>query len=285
MEREHITDRAHGIDVSHHQESFILDKTWGQIDFAIAKFGEGYNSPYSAGALGDFKDFMPLWNEGCARVDIRGLYFYQRSPAHGYSWLRQAEEFLEAARKLNVQPHLIACDVEGGNNIIDKSFLADTKRIMDYWKQNSNYTVVLYTNKDTLKNKVIPVGKAAYGIEWLDQLKAYPLWYAQYWFVASPNKQPGTLLEWSDWDIWQYTESGDSKKLVDGTYWRHYGSPDLNVYNGSVLEMKQWLKIDDATTPPPVPPAADDWQAKYNEAMEELIIVNAKIGRIKEIVG
>src|SRR3990172_3761988 len=93
MEREHITDRAHGIDVSHHQEQFLFNNTWGQIDFAIAKIGEGYNSPYSTRGLGDPADFLRLWDYGCSEVEIRGVYFYQRS---GYSWEKQANFVLEA---------------------------------------------------------------------------------------------------------------------------------------------------------------------------------------------
>lgn len=256
MTREHITDRAHGIDVSHYQEDFILDKTWGQIDFAIAKIGEGYNSPYSSKAIGDFTDFNRIWDEGCAKVDIRGVYFYQRSP-NVYSWKKQAEIVLEALNKLSVKPHMLWCDVEDGNNVIDKSFLADTLRIMDYWKANSNYTVGLYTNKSNLQYKILPIGKASYGPEWIARVKAYPLWYAQYWFAYSPNKQPGTLAEWSNWDLWQYTESGDKYEVRDGVRMRHYGSPDLNVYNGTVEEMRAWLKLPVENQNSPLPEAPD----------------------------
>ena len=123
MEREHITDRAHGIDVSHHQGQFLFNNTWGQIDFAIAKIGEGYNSPYSTRGLGDPADFLRLWDYGCSEAEIRGVYFYQRS---GYSWESQANFVLEAIRNLFNKPHMIWCDVEKTRNVIDKTILADT---------------------------------------------------------------------------------------------------------------------------------------------------------------
>jgi len=145
---------------------------------------------------------QPYRDDGCARVDIRGLYFYQRS---GYSWLRQADIFLERLERLNTKPHMLWCDVEKGGNTIGESFLADTKRILDYWRDNARqYTPGLYANKDVLQNYILPLGKKFHGTEWVAQMKEYPLWYAQYWFIKSPDKQPGTVAEWSNWDLWQY---------------------------------------------------------------------------------
>lgn len=268
MQREHITDRAHGIDISHYQETYFFDKTWGQVDFAIAKIGEGYNSPYSASALGDFKDFDAIWNEGVAKLDIRGVYFYQRSG--NYGWEMQATGVLEAIEKLSVKPQMIWCDVEKGNNVINKTMLADTLRIMNYWKQNSPYTIGLYANQDVLQNYVIPIGLKYYGAAWVAELKAFPFWLAQYYLTGrSPDKQPKTPTAWSNWDLWQYTDNGDSRKIVDSTYWRHYGSPDLNVYNGSVAEMKTWLKI--GTTPNPDPDPQPEPTVSYNAVIDDAI--------------
>ena len=279
MIREHITDRAHGIDVSHYQEDYVYAKTWGQVDFAIAKIGEGYNSPYSAKTLGDPSDFLRIWETGVAQVGIRGVYFYQRS---GYSWERQAVNVLEAVEKLPVKPHSLWCDVEKGNNVVDKTMIADMKRIMDYWKTNAlQYTTGLYANKDILQNYILPLGEKKYGKQWIEELKTYPLWYAQYFFTGkSPNKQPLTLPAWSNWDLWQYSDKGDDRKIIDDTYWRHYGSPDLNVYNGSVEEMKQWLKIGSETPPPP----PDDWETLYYQTAAQLTTANGKLSSIKAIV-
>ncbi len=236
MEREKITTRAHGIDVSHHQEEYIYDKTWGQVDFAIVKIGMGYNTPY-----GGWDNFNRLWDRGVAQLPIRGIYFYQKS---GYSWKKQADLVLEAMQRLSPSPHMLWLDIEKIGNIVDKTMLADSLRILDYWSGGlpEYYTIGDYTNKDVL-NIVQTLGLKNYGQEWLNRFYAYPLWYAQYWWKYSPNKQPAMPPFHSSWKLWQYTDRGDSKKLVDGTYWRHYGSPDLNVFNGPIEDMKKWLKI------------------------------------------
>lgn len=251
MEREIITTRAHGIDISHHQGQYILAKTWGQVNFAIAKLGEGYNSPYSTGEPGNPTEFLRLWNEGCALVPMRGAYFYQRS---GYSWQLQAGKFLEAVDKLEVKPHMLWCDLEKINNTLDKAMMADTLRIMDYWFQQApEYVTGLYTNIDILQNYILTIGKESYGPEWIARILGYPLWVAQYY--GTPNGQPLLPSGVKEWKIHQYTDKGDSFKIVDGVRHRHYGSPDLDVYNGTIQQMEEWLGVEaeDAPTPPPPP--------------------------------
>ena len=213
-EREHITDRAHGIDVSHWQDTYVYAKTWGQVDFAIAKLGEGYNSPYSSTVLGDWTDFNKIWIGGCDQVAIRGVYFYQRS---GYSWERQADTLLEAVEKLDTKPHMIWCDIEKGNNTIDKTMLADSLRIMDHWKANSPYLIGSYANKDIWQAYIYEIGLRYYGQEWVDRFVAYPKFYAQYWNVPDPNKEPSLAACLNgQWNIWQYTDKGDSDEDSEG---------------------------------------------------------------------
>jgi GH25 family lysozyme M1 (1,4-beta-N-acetylmuramidase) len=274
MEREKITVRAHGIDISHHQGEFNLAKTWGQIDFAIAKVGEGYNTPYSSTKIADPAEFEILWT-GVSEVPIRGLYFYQRSG--GYSWQMQAKITAQYIARLQVQPHMLWCDLEKINNRIDKTMLADTLRIMDYWRTAlPGITIGLYTNKNVIQNYIIPVGGKYMGDEWVEQVRKYPLWYAQYYTARrSPDKQPSTVAGWSNWDIWQYTDKGDSYEVRDGVRMRHYGSPDLNVYNGTVEEMRAWLKLDgEAHQPPPTSSPTADRRVILDEAI-------AAIERIK----
>jgi len=258
VEREVITKRAHGIDISMHQifrgatkaqdRGYRPETTWGQTDWAIAKVGEGFNTPYKTlqgGNDGD-RDFRLLW-DGVSQIPIRGVYFYQRS---GYSWQRQADLVLEYLRTLNVQPHMLWLDLEKINNTINKEMLADAGRILDYWKANSKMTVGLYANPDVVNNYLVPLGTKYYGKAWVDGVMSYPQWLAQYYlFQRSPDKQPLTYKNYPLWRIWQYTDNGDS---YDANRNRHYGSPDLNVYNGTVEEMKAWLGItNDVVIPDP----------------------------------
>ena len=250
--RETVTAKAHGIDVSHWQGEYIRAKTWGQVDFAIAKIGEGYNSPYSEHSLGDFTDFNKIWVGGVDQAEIRGVYFYQRS---GYSWQQQADNVLAAIDKLTTKPHMLWLDIEKGNNVIDKTMLADSLRIMDYWKANCPYLVGSYANKDIWQAYIHDIGLKAYGQEWFDRFLAYPKFYAQYWNEYSPDKAPSLPSFMPTYDIYQYTQYGDSFGYVDGSLWRRYGSPDLDVFNGTMSDMRVWLGL---TTEPPVEPPPVD---------------------------
>ena len=257
MSREVITARAHGIDVSHHQDTYVYAKTWGQVDFAIAKIGQGYNSPYQIKydeTHTNFTDFNKIWLGGVDQVKRRGVYFYQMS---GYSWQQQADLVLEAIEKLATKPQMLWLDLEKIGNTVDATMLADSKRILDYWKINApSYLtkIGLYDNKDICQYYLETIGVQQYGQQWLDEMYAYPQWFAQYWNVPDPNKEPALSPKLKRWDIWQYTQYGDSNEYRDGTLWRHYGSPDLNVFNGTPAEMDVWLGIEGDEPPPDPPP-------------------------------
>lgn len=240
MIREVITSRAHGIDISRWQETYIFDKTWGQVDFAIQKMTEGL-----------WKDdkYQNLWDMGTAKVGIRGMYHYQRS---GVSWKAQADNILEMVNKITPRIHIIALDVEKINNVLNNTYFSDSKRILEYLSVNSDRKIILYINPDVF-NIAHPLMLRNYGEEGIDWLYDYPMWLAQYyWTGRGPDRQPLTPKLRVDWDLWQYTDSGDIKKIIDGTTHRHYGSPDLNVFNGTVEQMMEWAGISDVVQPPPV---------------------------------
>ena len=273
MEREKITDRAHGIDLSHWQGKFVYADTWGQIDFAIGKIGEPYMSK-------DWIDpkFSALWDVGIAQVGIRGLYWYQRS---GVPWKQQADKFLEAADKLSPWVHILALDVEKTNNTLNKNFFIDTKNILDYLMENGDERrVIHYTNPDILDNYMFPIFKN--DPTYTDWLQKCPLWLAQYPYKPDPNGYPLTPKNRSTWDIWQYTSSGDV--IVDGK--RKYGSHDLNVYNGTLAEMRVWVGID---APPVIeePPDHDDGGDKlyYGKVTAYVLNIRSGPGTNYEVIG
>lgn len=238
MTRETITTRAHGIDISPWQDGYIFDKTWGQVDFAIQKMTEG---------LWWDTNYGKRWDLGTSQVGIRGMYHYQRS---GISWKAQANNILEMVSRVTPKLNIIALDVEKINNVLDKTYFSDSQRILEYLSINSDRRIVLYINPDVF-NVAYSLMLKNYGIESTNWLFDYPMWLAQYyWTGRSPDKQPLTPKLRGDWDMWQYTDSGDSTKYVDGSLWRHYGSPDLNVFNGTVDQMKAWANAD-VTTPTP----------------------------------
>jgi GH25 family lysozyme M1 (1,4-beta-N-acetylmuramidase) len=237
MAREVITTRAHGIDISRWQETYIYAQTWGQVDFVIQKMTEG---------LWWDTDWGKLWDQGTSQVAIRGMYHYQRS---GLSWKAQADNILEMVERVSPRLHIIALDVEKINNTLDKTYFTDSMRILDYLSVNSDRKVILYINPDVF-NIAHPLMLKNYGQSGVKWLFDYPMWLAQYWWTPDPNKQPATPKLRGDWDIWQYTDKGDLKNAQGQ---RHYGSPDLDVFNGTVEQMRVWANVD--APPPPPPPA------------------------------
>lgn len=235
MAREVITTRAHGIDVSRWQETYVYAQTWGQVDFAIQKMTEG--------TWWDDK-WGNLWDQGTSQVPIRGMYHYQRS---GTSWKAQADNILEMVARVTPKLHIIALDVEKINNILDKTYFSDSKRILEYLSVNSDRKIILYINPDIF-NIAHPLMLKNFGQEGVKWLLDYPMWLAQYWWVPDPNKQPATPKLRGDWDLWQYTDKGDTKNAQGQ---RHYGSPDLNVFNGTADQMRAWAGADEIITPPP----------------------------------
>lgn len=231
MTREVLTHRAHGIDISPWQETYDFDKTWGQVDFAIQKMTEGtWSDP----------NYQKLWDKGTSKVGIRGMYHYQRS---GVSWKAQADNILETIRKVDL--HIVALDIEKINNTLNSSYFADSGRILKYLSENCNKKIVMYINPDVW-NIMYPKFHGIYDSWMFD----YDMWMAQYWWIPSPDKNPAVPKTRTDWHIWQYTDRGDSIEYRDGVKMRKYGSPDLNVFNGTVEDMMKWANVTNIPTPP-----------------------------------
>lgn len=237
MVREHITNRAHGLDISPWQETYDYSKTFGQVDFAIQKMTEGtwWDSSYGK-----------LWDLGTSQVSIRGMYHYQRS---GVSWKAQADNILNMINRVSPKIHIVALDIEKINNILDATYFADSGRILNYLSQNCDRKVIMYVNTDVF-NTMYP---KYFGLHdgWMFD---YDMWLAQYWNITSPDKNPSLPSGRKDWKIWQYTDSGDSYDFIDGVKMRRYGSPDLNVFNGTVEEMMVWAGIQGSNEIPPTLP-------------------------------
>jgi len=241
MNQEHITDRAHGIDVhsGQYREDFYkqllvpnFNALTGQVDFVIIKRSEGF-----------WVDprFREVWDILASPCPIKGIYHYQRS---GVSWKRQADNVLENKPK---DCQFIALDVEKTNNVLDKTFFADSSRILRYWKDNSDVKIVYYLNEDVGKTMLRIMQQNYPADKWYLEFR---MWFAQYAFFTrdrKPENNPRIPVGLpGDWLIYQYDENGDSQPL------KRYGSPDLNVFNGTVKDMKTWIGLDKIE--PPVPP-------------------------------
>jgi GH25 family lysozyme M1 (1,4-beta-N-acetylmuramidase) len=244
--QEQITARAHGIDTYTGQyrrdgnEKLIIPSfasLTGQVDFAIIKISEGWWVD---------PEFNLLWDVTAAPAPLRGIYHYQRS---GVSWVLQADKLLRA---MPPDCQFICLDVEKINNVMDRTFFADTSRILNYWKKNTDKKVFYYSGPDIYVNYMLPIMQKYYlGDQWyLD----FDMWVAQWPFwkpSRSPENNPSLPKGMrGDWKILQYNDAGDK------TPYLVYGSPDLDVFNGPVPDMRAWLGLSQIPLPsqPSEPP-------------------------------
>ena len=204
------------------------------LDFVFVKSSEGnWMDP----------DFPTMWQALAAPAPMRMMYHYQRS---GVSWQQQADNFLSMMPSDCMG---LALDIEKINNVVDKTMMADSSRILNYLKAHTTKKVMFYSNQDMYMNYILPIMQANWpGDTWyLD----FPFWIASepFWKPSrSPDNNP-TLPKGmrADWKIIQWNDSGD-------TYpYSAYGSPDLDAFNGSAADMMTWLG---ATAPAPQPAPA-----------------------------
>ena len=236
--------RAHGVDLSRWDVAFDPSKATGQIDFAIMKASEGTSRD---------NKFAEIW-AGVQKVPIRGAYHYLRS---GIEWQAQADFFISVVKEYDF--HFYTMDFEGTGNTMDAAFADMARKWISYVttktlvpvttnappQVQAGKQVFLYTNPSHYDADLFPYG---------DWMKDYPLWLAQYWNNPSPDKNPGMPKNRKpgDWTIYQYASEinfpGHAKE-----YGTAANSVDLNVFNGTVADMRAWLKLG-APPPPPPPP-------------------------------
>lgn len=214
--------RAIGIDISKWDISFNPDKAVEPIDFVIQRTGYGMMTDRA------FDTLYP----GVLKVPIRGAYHYLST---GSPWQAQADKFISLVGERKY--HFYACDFESAYNAMSVKFSMEANQWMDYVARKTGKLVLLYTNPSLYDE-----------FAW-HYCFGWPLWIAQYWLFPSPNKNPGMPKRRKDWNIYQYSADNNGKSKAYGC---GANSVDIDVYNGTVDEMRAWLKID---APAPVPPA------------------------------
>ena len=221
--------RAHGIDLNHWNGGWAKPVNPPRpIDFIIQKTSEGV---YRDSAYNTIKAQIQSF-------PIKGAYHYFRGQ---WSWKDQMDFFLSLLPGYNFW----ALDVEkvgnyNGLSVLNKpypGFVENVPLAMEYLTAHTSIPGLFYTGygmMDWLK----PV--------WSD-LVGYELWVAHYWYTPNPEGKAnyftipyptGNALR-KDWRFWQYDCNGQ------GGRGREYGVQsaglDLNVYNGSVADMKAWV--------------------------------------------
>ena len=201
-----INYKVHGIDVSHHQ---------GEIDWRAVKSTEKQEHPISfvfmkATEGGDYKDRR--FDENFRRAGevglVRGAYHFYNPNTDP---IRQADFFISQVRlkRGDLAPVL---DIERKPR--NKAQLqADLKKFLDRLELHYGVKPIIYTSYK-------------YKTRYLDvpEFDAYPFWIAHYYV---------NMLSYSGaWHFWQHTDYG----IVPGIE----GNVDLNVFNGSMEELKAY---------------------------------------------
>ena len=142
-------------------------------------------------------------------VPIRGAYHYFLTE---HDPLLQAEHF---AFTISFEGyHFLAVDYEAYNNVMDA---AGEQSLRKFWlelERLTNLPIILYTTAYILRDNL-----CKYNPFWAD----VPFWVAEW----NDGDDP-TALGY-DWVIWQWNGTGIDK----------------NVYNGTIEEMKAWVKVEE----------------------------------------
>lgn len=226
-----ITSRAHGIDISKYDLSFDPKLATEQLDFVVQR--ASYRTTKD--------ELFDQLNPGVQQVPIRLAYHYLNSDT---DWKKQYDVFMNTVADKNF--HAFVCDFESSFNTMTPTF---AKMAWDFCKQaviDTGKRCIVYTNFYHYRDYLVP-SQTQYGINW----NLVDLWIAQYWNVpdpnATPNLPPGRT---SGWSKWQYTAKGNGNLYGTG----RATACDLDVFNGTVADMRTWLGIAEPTpTPEPVP--------------------------------
>ena len=239
--------RAVGVDLSWWDVSFDPRKATKQIDFAILRTGYGLMKDSA---------FEKLY-AGVALVPIRGAYHYLST---GVPWQAQADKFLSSVADREF--HFYVCDFEEAYNEMTVKFSMEANQWMDYVSRASGKRVMLYTSPNL------------YDLYAWHYCSSWPLWLAQYWsLLPKPGRNPALpkKRKAGDWHIWQWASEINYKGHAKEYGCLETNSVDIDVFNGTVEEMRIWLQLDDI--PLPTPPAIGENVAR----LKELDLVQAYI--------
>jgi len=197
-----------GIDVSKWQGDINWSAVAGDgVEFAFIRISDGLNYP-------DAK-FTRNWQMARANGVLRGAYQFFR-PAQDAN--AQADLFLNALGTLEANDLAPVIDVEAADGMSGAQITAGVRTWIERVQAATGRTPIVYTGF----------------YFWRDQVGApdigpSPLWHAQYTTAACPNIPP----PWSDWALWQYTDSGTVAGISGGV--------DMNRYNGTRAELEAEL--------------------------------------------
>ncbi len=210
-------DGIQGIDVSH----FVGDVDWSTVKeqgklFGFAKASEGLHT--------NDAQFANNWSGMKNAGVLRGAYhFYHPNESPD----DQATHFLGQMGELQDGdlPPVLDLEVTDGESNISAGVLTWLQKVEDATGRRP----ILYVGGPFSNENLT-------GIEFAK----YPLWLPEYG-VSTPRV--GDIWKEAGWTFWQYSESGDVEGAPGGR-----GSTDLDVYNGSLDDLKKFVADSKVTT-------------------------------------
>ena len=250
--------RAQGLDTSHHDIYFRPAESQHRIDFAILRTGYGI--------MPDRIFVDSATNVANSDIPVPMVYHYLST---GAPITDQVNNMLSMVAKTPLKPRAYWWDFETYYNEMNVGFAYELKQAIELTKQKTGSVVGLYTNMWLYNEYVSKSG---------DWHLTTPFWYSWPTTAYDPFTQnpylPASRKD-GGWSIWQYNFNGV------GTEWglgRSYAA-DLDVYNGTLEDLKAWVGIgDEPENPEPEPEepcsccaAVIEWLKKIPDCLKDAI--------------
>ena len=175
-----LPDRAHGVDLSHHNKGVSIKDL--EQDFVFLKSTEGVSF------------VSPSFDSMAKNLDVAkipwGSYHYYRPELDP---IKQAKHFI--SKKLGTLPCVL--DIEQKYN--DRNTLVlDLRTFLEYVEKFTGKTPIIYSGYSYLVDLDLPI-----------EFAKYPLWLAWY----TEEKKVKAPSPWKNWTFWQYSESATVKGI------------------------------------------------------------------------
>lgn len=252
--------RAQGIDISPRSTHRYMHKM--DHDFVIVGVSDGRAVlDGSAQLLEDAQD-----------AEFVLAYHYARSDVPPG---KQIETYLSAIEGHRVDGNNV--DFEKRNNIGSEKFALNVKFMIDSFTAETNLRSLLYS-----RSGVIQEWMFHFGVDFIRRSE-YFLWQAQWPFygwndallnIRDPEYwQPRLPAGVTDWKLWQYSADYNGKGSVHGV---DSTDVDLDVFNGTVEDMREWLYPETEEPAPEIPDKesylkALDWVRRTVEGHRNIV--------------
>lgn len=204
-------------------------------------------------------------SEQAMKAPVKLAYHYARS---GVDRDAQMEAFLRAIEAYEYDGYIL--DFEKRNNIKSRSFASKGEYLLN--EMSALAPSVLYSGRFVIQDWIFafdqywprenPIHIAQYPY---DELRYGPKWDILKNVVVSEKWQP-VLPAGCDWLIWQFSADGNRRAGAEGLTGNT--SVDLNVFNGTIEDMKAHFKV--GQTQPPTGPSREEVINECIQALKEL---------------